>query len=191
MDFNSKVCSGVMLILAVLFLMMTVSAAAAARCQISNVSYSYPHQTDPDQRIIVYTTVTGSCVSTGEDYYSLRVDLVDMASNSIVRNSTAIGYNASNFTVTAEDSVITPSLNGTWPLQANVYVIRAGGTSGASLLDYQTVGNVTILVGATPVPEFSVGLGFTVFVALVIGTLILSRSGRRRTWSRIRHPSVG
>lgn len=180
----SKVCSGLMLVLALLFLLMSASGAAAARCQVSNVSYDYPHQANPGQQIVFRTTVTGSCVSTGMDYYSLRVDIVDTASNSLARNSTPIGYNANSFTVTAEDSAITPSVNGTWPLQLYVYVIRAGGTSGAFLLDYQTVANVTVLVGATPVPEFSIGLGFAVFVSLIIGSILVSRPRfRRGTWS--------
>jgi hypothetical protein len=158
-------------------------AAALPRCHVSNVSYTYPHQANPNQLITVYTTVTGSCVSTGDDYYALRVDLVDAQSNSLARVPVTIGYNASNFTVTAEDSAVTPSINGTWPLQANVYVIRAGGTSGSTLLDYQTTENITILVGTTPVPEFSFGLGFTVFASLTLGIALFSISGaRRRTW---------
>lgn len=194
LNLSGKACSGLMLVLALLFLLMTVSGVAAARCHVTNVSYAYPHQADPNQLITVGATVSGSCTSTGMEYYSLRVDLVDPASNSIARNSTPIGYNANNFTVTTEDSAITPSVNGTWPLQVYVYVIRAGGTSGAFLLDYQTVSNVTIVVGAvgaTPVPEFNISLGFTIFVSLAIGTLLSRTSRRRGTWSRVRHPGVG
>jgi len=180
-----KNCSGLMLVLALLVLLMTVSGVAALpRCHVSNISYAYPHQADPNQQVTVYTTVTGSCVSDGEAYYTLRVDLADMASNSLAINSTRIGFNASNFTVIGEDSAITPSVNGTWPLQVHVYVIRAGGTSGSFLLDYQTVSNVTILVGATPVPEFNIGLGFTVLASLMMAVMVLSRTScRKRTWS--------
>lgn len=125
------------------------SSVSAPRCQISNVSYSYPHQASPNVRIEVDTTVAGSCASSGEDYYSVRVDLVDMGSGYIASSSsTPIGYYPSNFTVVAPTSVMTPSSNETWLLGIHVYVIRAGGTNGAYLLDYETVGNATIQIGS-------------------------------------------
>jgi hypothetical protein len=165
-----------------LFLLIAVPGVAAARCKVRNVSYDYPHVADPNQEVKVSTTVAGSCVSTGEDYYTLRVDLVEMTSNSTITtimNSTPIGYNANNFTVTAEDSATTPSVNGAWPIQVHVYVIRAGGTSGAFLLDYQKVTNVTIQVG-TPVPEFNTGLSLTLVASLIAAMPIISRSNRRK-----------
>jgi len=170
------------LLTGLLFGLMISSSVAAARCQISNVSYQYPSQASPDSEIQVDATVAGSCVTTGVDYYSVRVDLVDMNSNYIVSSSsTPIGYTATNFTVVAITSATTPSSNGTWPLGIHVYVIRAGGTNGAYLLDYQTIGNATIQVGsATPVPEFNLGSGIIVFAALSAGIMIL----RTR-----RHPS--
>jgi hypothetical protein len=77
------------------------------------------------------------------------------------------------------NSVTTPSSNGTWPLGIHVYVIRAGGTNGAYLLDYQTVNNATIQVGgATPVPEFNLGWGIIVFATLSAG-IIAVRTQRR------------
>ena len=160
--------------------LLVSSSVSAARCQISNVSYAYPRQANPDEEIQVDTTVAGSCASTGLDYYSVRVDLVDMNSNYIVSSSsTRIGYSATNFTVVAMNSVTTPSSNGTWPLGIHVYVVRAGGTNGAYLLDYQTVSNATIQVGsATPVPEFNLGLGIIVFAALSAGIIIV-RTRRR------------
>lgn len=121
------------------------------------MNYSIPQQAGPGQRIETGTTVSGSCISDGEDYYSVRVDLIDVPSSLIVSsNSTPIGYNATNFTVTVENMVTTPSNNGTWHIDVDVYVIRAGGTSGSYLLDYRTTSDATILVGAvTPIPEFS------------------------------------
>jgi hypothetical protein len=190
---STTACSGLLLLLALLVLITSSPGAAAARCHVSDVSYAYPHQANPGQLIMVDTTVTGSCVSTGDDYYSLRVDLVDMQSNSIAINSTAIGYFASNFTVVGEDSAVTPSVNGTWPLQVHVYVIRAGGTSGSTLLDYQTVSNVTIVVGTssgTPVPEFNYGLSLTIIASLAIGTILSRTNGRKRTSYRVRQADV-
>lgn len=165
-----------MLVTAILLVLLALSSVAAARCQISSVSYVYPQQTSPNQQIQVGTTLAGSCASTGVDYYAVRVDLVDKLSGSILSSSsTPIGYNASNFTVTAENSATTPSNNVTWPLEIYVYVIRAGGTGGTNLLDYTTVGNATIQVGATAIPEFHIGLGSTVIIALSAATLIMSR----------------
>jgi hypothetical protein len=166
-----------------LFLLMTVSGVAAARCQVTNVSYDYPHIADTNQQIKVSTTVSGSCATSGEDYYTLRLDLVEMTSNSTTKtitNSTPIGYTPNDFTVTVEDTATTPSVNGTWPIQVHVYVIRAGGTSGAFLLDYQNVTNVTIQVGTTPVPEFNIGLSLTLVASLIAAMPIISRSNRRR-----------
>ena len=170
-----------MLVAAILFLLMNVSGVAAARCQVRSVSYAYPHLVDPNQQIKVSTTVAGSCATSGEEYYSLRVDLIDRTSNSTIAiNSTPIGYIANDFTVTVEDSATAPSVNGTWPIQIHVYVIRAGGTSGAFLLDYQNVTNVTIQVGTTPVPEFNIGLSLTLVASLIAAMPIISWSNRRR-----------
>jgi hypothetical protein len=67
----------------------------------------------------------------------------------------------------------------TWPLQIHVYVIRAGGTNGMYLLDYQTVGNATIQVGATAVPEFHLSPGVTIIFTLGASSLIIYRRRSR------------
>jgi len=157
------------------------SAQAVPRCQIANVAYSIPQQANSGQRIETATTVSGSCVSDGEDYYSVRVDLVDVPSSSIVSsNSTPIGYNAMNFTVTVENMVTTPSNNGAWHIDVDVYVIRAGGTSGFYLLDYRTSSNATIMIGAvTPIPEFLGSPILTVTIGLLMLVIILQRRRKR------------
>ncbi len=167
------------LVVGILLLIQAGYVVTAARCQISNVSYVYPHQADPNQQITVNTVVSGSCASNGQDFYSVRVDLVDKQSGSFIsRNNTSIGYIASNFTVTAENSVTTPPNNVTWPLEIDVYVIRAGGTDGPALLDYRTVGNATIQVGAIAIPEFPAFGGYTAIVVLIATILILSQRSR-------------
>jgi hypothetical protein len=175
MTMKNAITVASILLVWLLFVLIMSSSVSAARCQIRNVSYSYPHEANPDERIEFDTTVSGSCVSTGVDYYSVRVDLVDMGSNYIAASSsTPIGYNASNFTIVAPTPVMTPSSNDTWRLGIHVYVIRAGGTNGAYLLDYQTTGNATIEVGnSTPVPELNISLEATVFAAMVIGTMVV------------------
>ncbi len=172
---------GILLASGLLVVLLSISSVAAARCHISSVSYAYPQQADPNRQIEVDTRVAGSCVSTGVDYYSLRVDLVDKNSSAILSSSsTPIGYSANNFTVGTQNFATTPSYNATWPLQMYVYVIRAGGTGGAYLLDYKTVGNATIQVGAIAVPEFHVEPGFAVIAALAAASLMMTSRSRVR-----------
>ena len=183
-----QVCAALVLILLTAF--APSNLAMAARCQVSNVAYSIPQEAAPAQSIQTRTTVTGSCYSDGEDYYSVRVDLIDVPSSAIwSSNSTPIGYNATNFTVTVENIVTTPSTNGSWHINLNVYVIRAGGTSGSYLLDYRTVGNATILVGAaTPIPEFPGAIlsMLTAFLILTLFVLTRRRGPRRKELRKVR-----
>jgi len=148
---------------------------------VSSPSYNVPTTAEPGQRIQTATSVSGSCTSNGEDYYSVRVDLTDVNSGLIVSdNSTPIGYNATYFNVTVENSAITPSTNGTWNLKINVYVIRAGGTAGSNLLDYTNSTNATIQIGAsTPTPEFPTALSLTLAIGLW-ATLAILRGRERR-----------
>jgi len=170
----------------VIFLARSPSIAFAARCQIRNVSYMIPPQAAPSQRIETASTVSGSCVSDGEDYYSIRVDLIDVPSSLIVSsNSTPIGYNATNFTITVENMVTTPANNGTWHIVLNVYVIRAGGTSGSYLLDYRTTSNATIQIGgAMPVPEYAGSPIFTLATALIILSVTLQRRRKKKALAK-------
>jgi len=163
-------------LLVILVVVPSRSMALTPRCQVGNVSYKIPPQAAPAQRIQTATTVYGSCVTTGEDYYSIRVDLVDASSSSILSsNSTPIGYNATNFLVTVENTVTTPSNNGTWHFKVDVYVIRAGGTGGFFLLDYRSTANATIQVGTIPVPEFPQTAAFTLTVAVLAVALLRRR----------------
>lgn len=167
-----------LLVAAVLLLIVLTNSVAAARCQVSSISYDYPHQALRAQQIQINTNVVGSCISNGADYYSVRVDLVDKATGSTISSVNApIGYKASNFTVTAKNTVTTPTKNMTWSLRANVYVIRAGGTSGLYLFDYTKIGNVTIQVGGTvlAMPEFQTSPESLLIVSFSAATLLLTR----------------
>jgi hypothetical protein len=162
------------LVLAALVALLALSTVSAVRCQISNVFYAYPQGAQPNQQINVSTNIAGSCASDGEDYYAVRVDLVDPSSGSIISSSDVpIGYNAKSFNVTTSNPATAPSVNGTWPLQIHVYVIRAGGTNGMYLLDYETVGNATIQVGSVAVPEFHFGWELAAVTTLIATSLIL------------------
>jgi len=176
MRLRQVVCS---LIVFALILAFSVSHSEvnAVRCQVGNVTYSIPTQAGPGQQIESSTNVNGSCVSNGEDYYSVRVDVADVATGSIISsNSTPIGYNATMFNSTVENFVTTPSSNGTWSLNIDVYVIRAGGTGGSYLLDYRNSTTVAIQIGGTtPVPEFPSAWGPTAAIAFLGASAVLRR----------------
>jgi hypothetical protein len=179
---NRKIPILLCLLLSVLLIMAVRSNVSAARCNVTNVSYSYPHAAAPSQQIDFATGVVGSCASNGEDYYAVRVDLIDLNSNLTISSSdTPIGYNASAFNVTAHNLVTAPASNVTWPVEIHLYVIRAGGTNGAYLLDYQNSTNVSIQVGSTALPEFHLASGVEAFAALIAAVLVLRRvKGKRR-----------
>jgi hypothetical protein len=153
----------------------------AVRCNIQNVSYSYPRAASPNQQIDVATGVAGSCASDGEDYYAVRVDLINEISNLTISSSdTPIGYNASAFNVTAHNTATTPAYNVSWPVEIHVYVIRAGGTNGQYLLDYQNSTIVTIQVGSIAIPEFHLNPAFEAFAVLGAAILFLKRLESRK-----------
>jgi len=176
-------CTGGMLLIMLIFtLSLLPTNAFAARCQVAPPTYSVPTEAAPGQQIQALTTVIGSCVSDGEDYYAIRVDLTDASSALIISsNSTPIGYNATNFDITVENTITTPSNNGTWHLDIDVYVIRAGGTGGSYLLDYRAASNATIQIGApTPVPEFPAATVLVIVMSLSMAVFAIRSRKRAR-----------
>lgn len=171
------------LLLSILLFITTKPSVFAARCNVRGVNYSYPSAASPSQHIDVATNIAGSCASDGEDYYAVRVDLIDQTSNLTLSSSdTPIGYNATAFNVTAHNSATTPANNVSWPVEIHVYVIRAGGTNGLYLLDYQNSTIVTIQVGSIALPEFHLNPAFEAFTMLTASILFLKRfRGRRET----------
>ena len=153
----------------------TSSVASASLCQLSNVSSSYPHQALPNQQIQFSTNVVGSCDSDGEDYFAVRVDLVDSQSNSMSSsNSVPVGYNANNFSVTVENHIVTPHENMTWPLEIDVYVLESGGLAGKYLL---RVDNATIQVGNMSMPEFNLAPNSIIPLTLLVAVLVVRQRG--------------
>lgn len=153
------------------FTLISFPSATASLCQTIRASSGYPQSALPDRNVSVITTVAGSCTSDGEDYFAVRVDLIDSTSNMILSsNSTPIGYNANNFTVSVRNAAISPNGNQSWAIDVNTYLIQAGGTSGKYLVN-STV--ITIQIGQAPVAEFKPGL--TLILTLCVIGLILSR----------------
>ena len=155
-------------------------SATASLCQTIDVSTAYPHQALTKQVVSVTTTVAGSCTSDGEDYFAVRVDLVGNATNTVLSsNSTPIGYNADNFSVSVENTVLSPQENQTWLIDANTYLTQAGAISGKYLLNTTAI---MIQIGANPLPEFQFNSSFEAALA-IIGTILAmtaAKSSRKR-----------
>jgi len=161
---NSRATVCLALIVAVLLVVIPGSSVAGSLCQSIKVSSTYPHQAPPRGQMQVITTAAGSCTSDGEDYFSVRVDLLDGTSNTLLSaNSAKIGYDANNFSVTVQNAATAPSTNQTWPLEVDTYLIQAGGTSEQSLLNSTTI--MIQVGGDTPLPEFRANTSL-VFVAV-------------------------
>ena len=162
-----------------MLLAVSGSTVRASLCQTITVSSAYPRQASPGQQLQIVTEIAGSCTSDGEDYFAVRVDLADSASKSILSsNSTSIGYNANNFSVSVENVATAPLINGTWPLDVNTYMLQAGGVSGKYLLNATTV---TIHVGNTPLPEFQQDQAAIVILALsAIPLTLWQRTPRKK-----------
>ena len=171
---NSRATLCLPFILVILLLAISSSTAAGSLCQTIKVSSTYPHQASPTGQMQVITTVAGSCTSDGEDYFSVRVDLLDGASNTLLSaNSAKIGYDANNFSVTVQNAATAPSTNQTWPVEIDTYLIQAGGTSGQSLLNATTI--MIQVGGDTPLPEFQADTSLVFIAVIGAASVILFR----------------
>jgi hypothetical protein len=170
------VCGLLLLVLCLAFL--SSSSAAASLCQTIGASTNYPQSAMPNREVPVVTTVAGSCTSDGEDYFAVRVDLVDRTSNLVLSsNSTPIGYDANNFTVSVMNNVLSPTGNESWGINVNTYLVEAGAISGKYLLNSTTI---TIHVGEDPLPEFQAE-PILILALIVTGlTVTLVEHPRRR-----------
>ena len=183
MKVHVAVC--VILIAVIAFLISSMPPANATLCQKTAVSFSYPRQASENQVVRISSMVAGSCVSDGEDYFAVRVDLVDNFTGAILAsNSTPIGYDANNFSVTVWNAAVTPKSNESWPVVVNTYLIQAGATSGKYLLNENTI---TIQVGDIPLPEFPFNPPYALAVALITAALLTygNRSNRKTRFPRV------
>lgn len=179
------------LLAGILLMLFVVPSEAAPRCQIRDVSYAYPHQALPSEQIEADTSVSGTCVTTGYDYYLVRVDLVDGTSGAFESsNSTPIGYSAINFTVTVKNYALTPSTNESWLLQARVFVDRAGGTGGFYMHDYTTVGNLWIQIGPISVTTQTTTAQNSTSITLISSTNSSTSASESSTASSSQSASV-
>ena len=167
MGARTALCS--CLILAVLFSMISSFNVAGQSCHQVTVSSNYAKQAAPNEQVQVTTTIAGSCTSGPEDYFSARVDVTDSVSKALLSsNSVPIGYSVTNFSVSVQNSVTTPSSNLTWLIDIDSYLIIDAQESHLN----STTGS--IVVGNTPVPEFQADYSLVLLLALTT-TLVLYR----------------
>ena len=153
------------LMVSIALIILASPVVKATLCQTIRTSTDYPQSALPSQVVSVTTSVSGSCTSDGEDYFGVRVDLVDSVSGMVLSsNSTAIGYNANNFSVNVHNAATTPKDNQSWAINMNTYLIQAGAASGKYLLNSTAI---TIQVGANPLPEFQPASQFIIVLAEV------------------------
>jgi len=176
----------VTLVAGIAFLIISMPSANATLCQKVAVSINYPRQADENQVVRVSSTVAGSCVSDGADYFAVRADLVDNFTGAILgSNSTPIGYDANNFSVTVWNAAVTPKSNESWPVAVNTYLIQAGAASGKYLLNETTI---TIQVGDMPLPEFPINPPYVFAVALMMAALLTYGTASRKDRAILRRP---
>jgi len=147
---KSGVALAWLLITAVCLGTFAVQNADASLCGRILTATNYPHSASPNQVVSVSTTVSGSCTSDGEDYFAVRVDVVDKSSLVLSSNSTPIGYNANNFSIVVHNAARTPAGNQSWSVNVNTYLIAAGAASGKYLLNSTSI---MIQVGSTTLTE--------------------------------------
>jgi len=125
---------------------------SASLCQITNVSYDYPQQAQPNQQIVLTSTINASCSYTDAGVYYLAMVVVNDASSGqqIASNSAAIGYvslEQPNVTATISNLITCPSGNVAWQLKLTVYVINDFNEYFAPFQDTALIHYLTINVG--------------------------------------------
>ena len=159
------------LVATIILLIAVVPPANASLCQKIGVSFAYPRQAAEGQPVPVSATVAGSCVSDGEDYFAVRVDLIDNSTGATLSsNSSPIGYNANNFSIVVNNTVVAPKTNQSWPVTIDAYLIQAGALSGRYLLNATTI---TIQVGDTPLPEIPFNPTLALVMVLMAASCLL------------------
>ena len=136
----------ILLVIVVLLIgVIGTSPVFASFCQISNISYSYLQQVSPGQSFLTTTRVSGICASDDSYFYSIRVDLNDMAGQVLSYAAAPFGYGGLNRQVTLQNLVTAPINVGPWQIQFIVYIfadIASGGT-----IDSKAIQPITIQVG--------------------------------------------
>lgn len=172
---NCKMPVGVLLVMVGLMMGATFPSAVFANfCQISNISYNYPQQLSPRQSFITTTKVSGTCAPDDSYYYSIRVDLSDMAGQVLSYTSVPIGYGSGQYwQVTVLNQVTAPTSVGSWQIQFIVYVF--GNINSGGIMDSKTTNMVIIQLGTMQTTQ-SISSSTTVSQAAVQATVITTKT---------------
>jgi len=125
---------------------------SASLCQITNVSYDYPQQIQPNQQFLLTSTISASCSYTDPGIYYLAMVVVNDASSGqqISSNSAAIRYvslQQPNVTATITNLITTPNGNVAWQLKLTVYVINDYNQYFSPFQDTAIIHYLTVNVG--------------------------------------------
>ncbi len=98
----------------------------ADRCNVAELNMDYPATSSPGQSIAVNTSMLILCAQ-WRSYYTGRVDLIDLQTNSILSSSPFdIGWRPS-VTASVSNAATAPSSDGPWRLELIVYLFEDGG----------------------------------------------------------------
>ena len=154
---TNRICVSTTLCILLLFCLVQLQANAptlvsASLCQITNVSYDYPQQVQPNQQILLTSTINASCSYTDPGIYYLAMVVVNDASSGqqISTNSAPIGYvslQQPNVTATISNLITCPGGNVAWQLKLTVYVINDYNLYFSPVQDTAIIHYLTVNVG--------------------------------------------
>ena len=125
---------------------------SASLCRITNVLYNYPQQVQPNQQILLTSTINASCSYSDPGIYYLAMVVVTDASSGqeLSINSAPIGYvslQQPNVTATISNLITCPSGNVAWQLKLTVYVINDYNQYFSPVQDTALIHYLTVNVG--------------------------------------------
>lgn len=118
----------------------------ATYCPVSNMSFKYPQQIQPNQSFTTSVTISGVCAPDDAYYYSIRSDLNSQNGLVLSQQSTPIGYSqGQHWDITVQNQITAPTTSGSWPIIYAVYIFADVG--GGFTIDSISYKPITILVG--------------------------------------------
>ncbi len=153
----NRICATTTICILLLFCLVQLRVTApafvsASLCQITNVAYDYPQQVQPNQQILLTSTISASCAYSDPGIYYLAMVVVNDAASGqeISINSAPIGYvslQQPNVTATISNLVTCPSGNVAWQLRLTVYVINVYNQYFSPVQDTALIHYLTVNVG--------------------------------------------
>jgi len=172
-----SICTSTTICILLLFCLVQLQVTAptfvsASLCQITNVAYDYPQQVQPNQQILLTSTISASCAYSDPGIYYLAMVVVNDAASGqeLSINSAPIGYvslQQPNVTATISNLVTCPSGNVAWQLRLTVYVINVYNQYFSPAQDTALIHTLTVNVG-TPQQQQTVATTTTTMSSATI-----------------------